>query len=141
MNRLYKISGTGHNYSFCEYVCPKLEENFEIDVPDEIINNRTIDRQEFLDELLNTGLIDKLLYNDIIQGIWEQTFYFVATTDRNGNWICKRLKEENGKLKGTLPKWYDKYAYEIALTICLIVFVIILYFIVGLFTKIFGFPN
>ena len=117
--KLYKISGYGDNYTLCEYNCPELSTNFDIEIP-EVISNTYIDEDKF-EELCDIGIINKKVEQFIADGHWKITYYFVATKqDNEDKWICNQLKLVNDRLIGRLPRKFDSYKYKIALSIYLV---------------------
>lgn len=123
--KLYKISGCGYDYTLCEYDCPELEENFNIEIP-EIISNTYIDGDKF-EELCDIGIINKKVEQFIADGHWKATYYFVATKqDNEDKWICNQLKCIDNHLIGRLPKKIDMYKFSILMgiwgIICIILF-------------------
>ena len=73
MQKLYRISGCGQNYSFLEYVCPKLDKKINIEIPEEFIDNELISIENDLDDLLDMGLIDDIMYETIAYMDTEKT--------------------------------------------------------------------
>lgn len=127
MQRLYKISGCGYDYSFCEFVCPTLTKKINISVPDEIISNELINSDK-LDELYNTGLIDLVVYETILSGDIDDTAYFVAEEIEEGQYRCYRLSYKDNRLIGRLPNWFDEHKEEYRWPICFLIFVLFIYF-------------
>lgn len=129
--KLYKVSGRGHDYAFCEYACPTLQSKIDIEIPDDFIDNEMIEDQEDLDILFEMGLIDKLLYQDICDGNMEQTVYFVAKEVGEDEWICCRLKHIDNRLVGRLPVKFDKYKHTVIWTVYAILYFLFLYWLIG----------
>lgn len=127
--KLYKISGCGDDYTLCEYKCPELTENFNIEIP-EVISNTYIDDDKF-EELYDIGIINKKVEQFIADGHWKITYYFVATKqDNEEKWICNQIKCVGDHLIGRLPKRFDMYKYKIIFGIYVIFYLIFVYLIV-----------
>ena len=131
MQKLYRISGCGQNYSFLEYACPKLDKKINIEIPEEFIDNEPISVEDDLDELLDMGLIDGIMYETIAHMDTEDTVYFVAEEIGEDEWRCCRLLRKGDRLIGRLPNWFDEHKEEYRWLICFMVFVFFLYLISG----------
>ena len=126
MQKLYRISGCGQTYSFLEYVCPKLDKKIDIEIPDEFIDNETISIEDDLDDLLDMGLIDDIMYETIAHMDMEDTVYFAAEEIGDDQWRCCRLLRKGDRLVGRLPNWFDKYRHQVFFviyTVCYFMFV------------------
>ena len=128
--KIYRISGSGSDYSFCEFQCPELEKKFSIEVPENIIKNILID-DDILEEYHYTGLINDEIYEDILRGCYSQIAWFVATKKDNEQWICNRIKFKENHLIGRLPVKFDLYKRKLAMGIYAVFYILLIMWLVN----------
>lgn len=128
--KLYRISGFQDNFSFCEYECPKLGENFNTEIPN-VVSNILLSNDK-IEEFHENGLINDKIYDYLLDGRFKINFYFVATkNDEDDFWLCNQIKLENKKLTGRLPVRFDLYKRKIFVAVYVIFYILFVYWLIS----------